>query len=165
MPLDLMPYGRNPIVFGTAADSPRLSHARFVPLLIFQQQKARGYYATWLCPTKQTPGRVHTADGRATYRKMCRHVSPRFRSDPYLLLPDLLLQLLLKLLLLLSRSAHSHVLRLKIPRPLRTARVPTIELPSRVFTCCCTCQFPQGYHPPCVQIRLNHRKVPMMVVQ
>ena len=37
-------------------------------------------------------------------------------------LPDLLLQLLLKLLLL-SRSAHG---QLKIPLPLRTARVPTI---------------------------------------
>ena len=46
---------------------------------------------------------------------------------------DLLLQLLLKLLLL-SRSAHSHAMRLEIPRPLRTARAPTIELPSRGFS-------------------------------
>ena len=58
MPLDLMPYGRNPIVFGTAADSPRLSHARFVPLLIFQQQKARGYYAT----VSYTHLRAHETD-------------------------------------------------------------------------------------------------------
>ena len=95
------------------------------------------------------PGRVHTAGGRATYREICRHVSPRFRLHP----------------LLLSRSAHSHAVRLEIPHPLRTARVPTIELPSRGFSCCCTSQRPQGYHPPCVQLRFHHRKVPTMVVQ
>ena len=39
---------------------------------------------------------------------------------------DLVLQLLLKLLLL-SRSAHSHAVRLKDPLPLHTARVPTIK--------------------------------------
>ena len=77
---------------------------------------------------------------------------------------DLLLQLLLKLLLL-SRSAHGHAVRLKVPHPLRTARVPTIVLPSRGFSCCCNSQPPQGYHPPCVQLRLHHRKVPTMVVQ
>ena len=75
-----------------------------------------------------------------------------------------LLQLLLTLLLL-SRSAHGHAVRLKIPHPLRTARVPTIVLPSRGFSCCCTSQPPQGYHPPCVQLRIHHRKVPTMVVQ
>ena len=80
------------------------------------------------------------------------------------LLPDLLQQLLLKLLLL-SRSAHSNAVRLKIPHPLRTARVPTIILPSRGFNCCCICQPSQGYHPPCVLLRLHHRKVPTMVVQ
>ena len=68
MPLDLMPSGQNPIVYGTAAYRPRLSPARFLPLLIFQQQNARGHYAARLRPTKQTPGRVHTAGGRATYR-------------------------------------------------------------------------------------------------
>ena len=77
MPLDLMLSGRNPIVFGTAADSLRLPHARFLPPLIFHQQNARGYGATRLCLTKQTPGRVHTA--------VCRHVSPRFRLHPHLL--------------------------------------------------------------------------------
>ena len=77
---------------------------------------------------------------------------------------DLLLQLLLKLLLL-SRSAHSHAVRLRILYPLHTARVPTIELPSRGFSCCCTSQPPQGCHPPCVQLRLHHRKSPTMVVQ
>ena len=46
---------------------------------------------------------------------------------------DLLLQLLMKLLLL-SRSAHSHAVRLKIPHLLRTARVPTIEVSSRRFS-------------------------------
>ena len=33
------------------------------------------------------PGRVHTAGGRAAYREMCRHVSPRFRLPPHLLSP------------------------------------------------------------------------------
>ena len=59
MPLDLLPSGRNPIVYGTAADSPRLSLARFPPPLIFQQQNARGYHAVRLRPTKQTPGGAH----------------------------------------------------------------------------------------------------------
>ena len=77
---------------------------------------------------------------------------------------DLVLQLLLKVLIL-SLSAHSHAVRLEIPHPLPTARVPTIELPSRGFSCCCTSQRPQGYHPPCVQLRFHHRKVPTMVVQ
>ena len=76
---------------------------------------------------------------------------------------DLLLQLLLKLLLL-SRSARSHAVRLKIPRTLRSARVPKIVLPSRGFSCCCTCQPPQGYHPPCVQLRLHNQNVPTTVV-
>ena len=87
MPLDLLPSGRNPIVFGTAADSPRLPHARFLPLLIFQQQNARRYYAARLYPTKQTPGRVRTAGGRATYREMYRHAFPRFRLPAHLLTP------------------------------------------------------------------------------
>ena len=89
IPLDLMPSGRNPIVFGTAADSTRLPHARFLPLLFFRQQNARGYCVARLCPTKQTPGRVHTAGGRAAYRGMCRHISPRFRLHPHLLSPRL----------------------------------------------------------------------------
>ena len=87
LPLDLIVIREKPIVFGTAADSPQPPHARFLSLLIFQNQNARGYYAKWLCPTKQTPGRVHTAGGRATYREMCRHVSPRFRLHPHLLSP------------------------------------------------------------------------------
>ena len=75
-----------------------------------------------------------------------------------------LLQLLMLLPLLLSRSAHGHAGPLKIPLPLRTARVPAIILPSRGFSCCCTSQRPQGYHPPCVQLRLHRRTVPTMVV-
>ena len=78
---------------------------------------------------------------------------------------DLLLQLLL-MLLLLSRSAHGHAVLFKISLPQRTARVPTIILQSQGFSCCCTTQLPQGYHPPCAQLRLlRHRKVPTMVVQ
>ena len=87
IPLDLFPDGRNPTVVGTAADSPRLPHALFLTLLIFQQQNARRYYAARLCPNKQTPGRVRTAGGRATYREMCRHAFPRFRLPAHLLTP------------------------------------------------------------------------------
>ena len=76
-------------------------------------------------------GRVHTA-WRPCGFEMCRHVTPRFPINhasafsstscccSYLLL-----------LLLLSRSAHGHASRLEISLPLRTARVPTIKLPSR----------------------------------
>ena len=65
--------------------------------------------------------------------------------------------------MLLSRRAHGHAARLQILHPLRRARVPTIVLLSRGFSCCCTSQPPQGYYPPCVQPRLHHRRVPTMV--
>ena len=35
------------------------------------------------------PGRVHTAGGRAAYREICIHVSPRFQFLPHLLSPRL----------------------------------------------------------------------------
>lgn len=88
MPLDLIPSGRKPTVFSTAADSPRLSHARFLPPLIFQQQNAHGYCSARPCSTKQTPGRGHTAGGRVAYRRMCRYVSARFRLPPLQLSPQ-----------------------------------------------------------------------------
>ena len=101
---------------------------------------------------------MRTAGGRTTYCEMYRHV------HHICFLLDLLLQLLLNLLLL-SRSAHRHAVRPRIPHPLRPARVPTIELPSRGFSCRCSSQPRQGYHPHCVQLGLHHRKVPTMVVQ
>ena len=55
MPLGLLPSGRYPIVFGTAADSPRLPYVRFLPPLIFRQQNARGYYAARLAPPNIPP--------------------------------------------------------------------------------------------------------------
>ena len=61
-----------------------------------------------------------------------------------------LLQLLLLLPLLLSRSAHGHAVRLNIPLPLRTVGVAAVTLPPRGFSCCCTSQLPQGYHSPSV---------------
>ena len=77
------------------------------------------------------PGRVHTAGDRATYREMCRHVSPRFRLHPHLLSPRPPAAAAVE-------AAAAVAVRLKIPHPLRTARVPTIVLPSRGFSCCCT---------------------------
>ena len=115
-------------------------------------------------PPSNPPGRVHMADGRAAYRVMCRLVPLVSDYSHICFLLDLM-QLLLLMPLLLSRSAHGHAVRLKIPLSLRTVRVPTITLPSPGSSCCCTSQGPQGYHPPCVQLRLGHRKVPTMVVQ
>ena len=136
MPLDLLPNGRNPIVFGTAADSPRLRHARSLPPLIFQQQNTRCYHAARLALPNNPPDRVHTAGGRVAYREIRRNVSPHFRFPHICFLLDLL-QLLLLLPLLLSRSSHGHTVRLKIHLPLRAARVPTSILPSRGFSRCC----------------------------
>ena len=129
-------------------------HARFLPLLFFQQQNARGYYAMWPCPTKQPSWKGAHGWRPCDLSRNVQTCFPSFPITPICFLLDLLQLLLLKLLLL-SRSAHSNAVRLKIPHPLRTARVPAIELSSRGFSCCCTCQPPQGYHPPCMQLRLH----------
>ena len=84
MPLELLPDRRNPIVVGTAADSPRLPHARFLPPLSSQQKNARGYWAARLCPTNP-PGRVHTAGVRLLPK--CADVFPSFPIPPHLLSP------------------------------------------------------------------------------
>ena len=78
----------------------------------------------------------------------CADIFPSVSNYFHICVPLDLLQLVLLLPLLLSRSAHGHAVRLKISLPLRTARVPTIMLPSRGFSCCCTSHRPQGYHPP-----------------
>ena len=89
---------------------------------------------------------------------------PSFPDFPHICFLLDLLQLLL-VPLLLSRSAHGHAVRLEIPLPLRTARLPTSILTSRGFSCWYTSQLPQGYRRPCVQLLLHHRTVPTMVVQ
>ena len=94
----------------------------------------------------------------------CVDMFPLVSDYPHICFLLDLLQLLLLMQLLLSRRAHGHVVRLKIPLPLRTARMTTIIFPSRGFSCCCTSQCPQRYHPTCVQLHLHHRKVPTMVV-
>ena len=163
MPLDLMPSGRNPIVFGTTADSPRLTHPRFLPPLIFPAECTRLLCRVSLSYQTTLPvGCTRRADVRVIAK--CADMFPLVFDYSYNCFLLDLLQLLLLLPLLLSQSAHGHAVRLKIPLSLRTARVPTIILPSRGFSCCCTSQLPQGYHPPCVQLRLHH-KVPTMVVQ
>ena len=87
MPLDLLPYGRNLIGFGTAADSPRLPHARYLPPHFSCSRMHVAIMLRDLALPNNPPGRVHTADGRAAYREMCRHVSFRFRLPPHLLSP------------------------------------------------------------------------------
>ena len=66
----------------------------------------------------------------------CADMFPLVSDYPHICFLLDLQQLLLLLPLLLSRSAHGHAVRLEIPHPLRTARVPTIVLPSRCFGCC-----------------------------
>ena len=130
----------------------------------YQQQNARGYMPRPFAPPNNRPGKVHTAWRPCDFSRNVLTCFPSFPDfPPICFLLDLLQLLLLPLLLLWS--AHGHAVRLKIPLPLRTARVPTIILPSRGFSCCCTSQLPQGYHPHCVQLRLHHRRVSTMVVQ
>ena len=151
MPLDVLPYGRNPIVFGTAADSPTITPRPFASTVIFPAAECTRLLCRVTLPYQTTlpVGCTRLASMRliAKYADIVPLVSDYIH---ICFLPDLPLQLLLKLLLLLLllRSAHGHAARLKIPLPLRTVRVPTIILPSRGFSCCCTSQLPQGYHPP-----------------
>ena len=165
MPLDVLPYGRNPIVFGTAADSPTITPRPFASTVIFPAAECTRLLCRVTLPYQTTlpVGCTRLAAVRliAKYAYMFPLVS-NFSHICFLL--DLL-QLLLLLTLLLSRSAHCHAVRLKIPLPVRAARVSTIILPLRGFSCCCTSQLPQGYHPLFVQLRLDHRKIPTMVVQ
>ena len=145
--------------FGTAADSPRLSHARFLPPLIFPAAECTrlSCRVTFLYQTTLPVGCTRLAAVRLIAK--CTDMFPLVSDYSHICVLLHLLQLLL------SRSAHGHAVRLKIPLPLRTARVPTIILPSWGFSCCCTSQLPQRYPPPWVQLRLHHRKVPTMVVQ
>ena len=99
----------------------------------YQPQNALGFVPLTILPVECT-----RVGGRAVSREMCRHDSPRFPISPT---SAFLFELLQLLLLLLSRSAHGHDVRLKIPRALRTARVLTIILPSRGFSCRCTPSF------------------------
>ena len=129
MPLDLVPSGQNPIAFGTAADSARLPHARFQPPLIFQQQNARSYYPARICP----PNEPQVGCGRLAAVRLIAECADMF--------------------LLVSECPHTcclhnqpsevecvrqiktkiNAVQIKNPLPLRTARVPTITLPSRGF--------------------------------
>ena len=142
MPLDLLPSGRNPIVFGTAADSPRLPHARFLPPLIFPAAECTRLSCRVALPHQIT---LPVACTRlAAVRLIAKYADMFPLVSDYIHIcfrPDLQLQLLLKLLLL-SRSTHGQAVRLKIPLPLRTTRAPTIILPSRGVNCCCTSQLP-----------------------
>ena len=135
------------------------------PPLSSPQQRARGHiYATRLTPYRplRRHGSTWPGDDQATFRGMCS--SPLFPDFLHICFLLDLLQLLL-VPLLLSRSAHGHAVRLEIPLPLRTARLPTSILTSRGFSCWYTSQLPQGYRRPCVQLLLHHRTVPTMVVQ
>ena len=153
-----------PSFFGTAADSPRLPHARFLPPMIPAAECTRLLCTATLLHQKVLPvGCTRLAAVR--FLAECADMLPPVSDYLHIcFLLDLLLQLLL-MMLLLSRSAHGHAVRLEIPFPLRTVWVPTIILLPRGFSCCCASQLPQGHHPLCVQLRLHHRRVLTMVVR
>ena len=69
-------------------------------------------------PPNNPPGRVHTAGGGPASREMYRHVSPRFRLPPHLLVClflDLLLQLPLMLLLVVTECTRPRRMTLNPP--------------------------------------------------
>ena len=154
MPLDLLPRGCFLPRCSTAAISTRYPRARSLRHYTLRSRVHAAIMPRDFPPPNNPPGRVHAAGGRAAYRE-CADMFPLVSDYPHIcFLLDLLPHLLL-MLLVLSRNAHGHAVRLKIPVPLRTARVPTILLPTRGFSCCCTSQLPQGHYPPCVQLRLS----------
>ena len=111
MPLDLMPSGRNPIVFGTTADSPRLTHPRFLPPLIFPAECTRLLCRVSLSYQTTLPvGCTRRADVRVIAK--CADMFPLVFDYSYNCFLLDLLQLLLLLPLLLSQSAHGHAVRL-----------------------------------------------------
>ena len=82
---NLLPCGRNPIVIGTAADSPRLSHAR---LLRHQAPRSRVHLVIYM-PHDLIPhrplrrhGSTCPVDDHATSRGMGGRASPRFPISP-----------------------------------------------------------------------------------
>ena len=110
-----------------------------------------------VAPPNNPSGKVYTAGDNAA---SCQCADMFFLVSDYpriFISIDLLLQLLL-LLLLLSRSAHGRAVPLKIPHPLRTTTSPAIILLSRGFRCCSA-----SYLRYCVQLHLQHRRVPTMV--
>ena len=96
---DLLPCRRNTIVIDSAADSPRISHARLL----------RHY--------------VTGAHGQATTMRVFAEWADSFPDSPHVCFLLDLLQLLL-LPLLLSRSAHGHGVRLKSPFRYARRRFP-----------------------------------------
>ena len=122
MPLDVLPYGRNPIVFGTAADSPTITPRPFASTVIFPAAECTRLLCRVTLPYQTTlpVGCTRLAAVRliAKYADMFPLVS----DYPHVcFLLDLLLQLLL-MLLLLSRSAHGHAVPIRRKSPFRYAR-------------------------------------------
>ena len=140
MPLDLLPDGRNRIVVGTAADSPRLPTSASCQCY-FPAAECRRLLCRVALPHQTTLPVGSTRLAVTGLIAKCADMFPLVSDYPHIcFLFNLLLQMLLMVLVLLSRSrsAHGHAVRLKIPVPLRTARVSSIILPSRSFSCCCT---------------------------
>ena len=102
MPLDLPPSGQNPIVFGNAADRPLQSHARFLPLPIFQEQDPRVQIPRDVAAPNNPSGWVHTTWRPCSVSRNVLTSFPLFPDFPHIFF---LLDLLQLLQLLLSWSA------------------------------------------------------------
>ena len=115
MLLDLLPYGRNPIVFGTAADSPRLPHARFLPPP-FPAAECTRLLCHVTLPYQTTLPEGCTRLAAVRFSAKCEDMFVPVSDFPHICFLFDLLQLLLLLPLLPSWSAHGHAVRLKTPR-------------------------------------------------
>ena len=67
---------------------PTITPRQFLVTAIFSSSRMHAaIMPRGFAPPTNPPGRMHTAGGRATYREVCRHVSPRFRLYQHLLSP------------------------------------------------------------------------------
>ena len=122
MPLDLLPSGRNPIIFGTAVGNPRLPHARFLPPLIMLRDLA--------LPSKPKKGAYGWRP-----RGLSWNVQTCFPSFPIAPISCCLHNLPSEVECVRQTKTKTNAVRLRNPHPLRMARMPTITLPSQGFAC------------------------------
>ena len=114
MPLDLLPYGRDPVVFGTSADSPRLPHARFLPPP-FPAAECTRLLCHVTLPYQTTLPEGCTRLAAVRFSAKCEDMFVPVSDFPHICFLFDLLQLLLLLPLLPSWSAHGHAVRIKSP--------------------------------------------------
>ena len=135
-----------PLAIRTAAERPRLLHARFLSPFIFQNQIARGYMPRDFAPRMVTGGSTRLGV-RAASREMFRRVSPRLPITPVSAFSTI--PCYCCCFGRCCRGVHTAALRdLEYPLPIHVPRVPAVILPPLFFSCCCTSFLAQGDHPP-----------------